>query len=115
MRLTQDVFVPYLQKAVEEGGKQAPFTEVLSAASTAYANLVEMTVGREAAVLLLRSLADIWRPAPSNSRCSKRKGLSRGRMSALPSLEFVRNLSYDEIPTVEAVSSGILIRFRTLA
>ncbi|WP_062120765.1 hypothetical protein [Aureimonas sp. AU40] len=64
MRLTQDVFVPHLQKAVEEGSKQAPFTEVLSAASTAYANLVEMTVGREAAVMLLRSLADHMETRP---------------------------------------------------
>ncbi len=67
MRLTQEVFVPHLQRAVEEGSKQAPFTEVLSAASTAYANLVEMTVGREAGVSLLRSLAEHMekRPAPT--------------------------------------------------
>ncbi|ALN75764.1 hypothetical protein [Aureimonas sp. AU20] len=64
MRLTQDVFVPNLQKAVEEGSKHAPFTEVLSAASTAYANLVEMTVGREAAVMLLRNLADHMETRP---------------------------------------------------
>ncbi len=66
MRLTQDVFVPYLQKAVEEGSTQAPFTEVLSAASTAYANLVEMTVGREAGVKLLRSLAEHMETRPRN-------------------------------------------------
>jgi hypothetical protein len=57
MRLTQEVFVPQLQKAVEEAQKHAPFTEVLSAASSAYADLLEMTVGREAAVQLLNSLA----------------------------------------------------------
>ncbi|MDY8108849.1 hypothetical protein U0C82_06785 [Fulvimarina sp. 2208YS6-2-32] len=58
MRLTQEVFVPHLQKAVEEARPQAPFTEVLSAASSAYADLLDMTVGREAAVKLLKSLAD---------------------------------------------------------
>ena len=68
MRLTQEVFVPHLQRAVEEGSKQAPFTEVLSAASTAYANLVEMTVGREAGVKLLRSLADHMETRPFSDR-----------------------------------------------
>ncbi|WP_019997749.1 hypothetical protein [Aureimonas ureilytica] len=68
MRLTQEVFVPYLQKAVEVGATQAPFTEVLSAASTAYAELVEMTVGRDAGVKLLRSLADHMETRPVSDR-----------------------------------------------
>ncbi|WP_156386588.1 hypothetical protein [Aureimonas sp. Leaf454] len=57
MDLTKNVFVPALQKAVEEARAKAPFTEVISAASTAYADLLDMTLGREAAVQTLKSLA----------------------------------------------------------
>jgi hypothetical protein len=57
MDLTQKVFVPYLQKAVEEARAKAPFTEVISAASTAYAELLDTTLGRDAAVATLKSLA----------------------------------------------------------
>jgi hypothetical protein len=57
INLTKNVFVPALQKAVDEARTQAPFTEVISAASTAYADLLDMTLGREAAVQTLKSLA----------------------------------------------------------
>ena len=57
MRLTQEVFIPQLQKSVNEAKTQAPFTEVLSASASAYAQLLHSTVGRDAAVKLLNSLA----------------------------------------------------------
>ena len=42
MDLTKNVFVPSLQKAVEEARAKAPFTEMISAASSAYAELLDI-------------------------------------------------------------------------
>jgi hypothetical protein len=67
MRLTQEVFVPHLQRAVEEARTQAPFPEVLSAAATAYADMLEATVGRQGAVELLEGLAAHIRNRPQST------------------------------------------------
>jgi len=56
-RLTQEVFVPQLQQALADARPQAPFPEILSAAASAYISMLDMTVGREAAVGLLKSMA----------------------------------------------------------
>ena len=55
-RLTQEIFVPHLQHALEAARPQAPFPEILSAAASAYISMLDLTVGREAAVKLLESM-----------------------------------------------------------
>jgi|ETNmetMinimDraft_3_1059899.scaffolds.fasta_scaffold161971_1 hypothetical protein len=57
IHLTHEVFIPHLQRAIEEARAKAPFTEVISAASSAYADMLDQTIGREAAVSLIKSLA----------------------------------------------------------
>jgi hypothetical protein len=56
-RLVQEIFVPQLQQALEAARPLAPFPEVLSASASAYISMLDMTVGREAAIGLLKSMA----------------------------------------------------------
>ncbi|MCV6574500.1 MAG: hypothetical protein OIF58_02095 [Cohaesibacter sp.] len=56
--LVDEIFLPNLQKSVEEAHKKASMMEVLSASSNAYLHLLENTIGLEAASVMLQSMAD---------------------------------------------------------
>lgn len=69
--LTQEIFVPHLRQAVQEAQAKAPFTEILSAAASAYAHMLDTTVGREAAITLLKSLVTHLESLPLQPATSK--------------------------------------------
>lgn len=56
-RLSSEIFTKHLQQAVAEAREEAPTHEILSASAMAYGNMLEMTVGKKAAVDLIRGLA----------------------------------------------------------